>query len=298
MKRLRTLLPVLFLLAAPAFAGWSMTQVTTSSGPGEGLDLVQKIWMDGTAAKVEFMSSDNPMMEPGSYLLIQEGGKNVFMVNPKQKTYARFDIMALGEGMTGAMSGMGMEMKIVDPKMEKLLEEPGGLMLGLPTTHYRFHTSYTMNMSMPMGMKMQVPTDAVEDVWVTSALGVGGAGEAMAAMAKSGGGGAPQELMQLTQRVRGTMVGLPLKQVTVTKTSTSSKGGGAMRMLMRHGGGGGGGETSSTTTMVVKDLVEVTLPASTFKIPAGYVESEILQRGPAMPDMNDTAMPDLGEEEN
>ena len=38
---------------------------------------------------------------------------------------------------------------------------------------------------------------------------------------------------------------------------------------------------------MIKDVVEATLPASTFQIPAGFAETEIMQRGPAMPDLGE-----------
>jgi hypothetical protein len=54
-------------------------------------------------------------------------------------------------------------------------------------------------------------------------------------------------------------------------------------MMMR--GAPNGEEGTTTTTVEVRDLVEAALPASTFQIPAGYAETEIMQRGPAMPDL-------------
>jgi len=277
MARLRTLAPVVFFLAAPAFAGWSMTQVVTNSGArgAEAGDMTQRVWMEGTSAKIEFAETDNPMMEQGTYLLIQDGGKKVFMVNPKKKTYARFDIMAMGMGME-AMAGSGMEMKIESPRMEKLLEEPGGEVLGYPTTHYRYHTTYTTVIAMPMGMKTSTATDIVEDLWTTPAIDAGGAGEAMAGM---GGGGMTKELAELARREKATVVGLPLKQVTVTRSKSTSKG--MMGRMMS------GGDGTTTITMEVRDLAPAALPASTFQIPAGYAETEILQRGPAMPDLGE-----------
>jgi hypothetical protein len=286
MSTLSKLAPVLVLVASPAFAGWSMTQVTTTSGTGDGASsapTTQRVWMEGAAAKIEMMG-DHPMMPSGSYLLVQEGGSKMFMVNPASRTYARFDPTAMGAGME-AMQGSGVELTIEEPKMVKLVEEPGPEMLGRPTTHYRYRTTYTAVMSMPMGMKTSTATDMVEDLWTTPAIAAGGAGQAFAAV--TGGGEVHQQLRELAREVKATLVGLPLKQVTVTKTTTTSQGSGAMGMLMRRAGAGGGGEGSSTTTMVVQDLVEAPLPAATFQLPAGYSEAEMMQRGPAMPDLGE-----------
>lgn len=285
MSILRTLAPALFLLASPAFAGWSMTQVTTSSGDRGAQDAgtTQRVWMDGGSAKVELVGTGNPMMEPGGYLLIQDGGNKMFMVNPGRKTYARFDVMAMTQGMD-AMAGSGFEISIEDPKVVKLVEEPGGEMLGQATTHYRYRTTYMMVTSMPGGMKMTMAKDILEDLWTAPAIEAGRAGQAIAGMA--GGEGMRQELRQLEQQAKATLVGLPLKQVTVTASKSTTKGSGVMGLLGRRAGGGGGSDTF-TTTMVAKDLVEASLPASTFQIPPGFAETEMMQRGPAMPNLGE-----------
>jgi len=278
----------LCLLASPAFGGWSMTQVQTSQATeGDGdLATSQKVWLEGSSAKIEFLATDNPVMESGSYLLLQDGGKKIFLVNPKRKSYARFDPRALGTGMA-AMAGSGFEMTIEDPKMVKVVEEPGMDLLGHPTTHYRFHTTYTSVLSMPMGMKTTQANDVVEDLWTAPSIEVGETGPTL--LGPGGGAGMPQELLQLERKVKAAIVGLPLKQVTVTETKIRSAGSGVMGMLARRvpGGGGGGGDSRTTTTVVIKDLVEAILPASTFQIPAGFAETEIMQRGPAMPDLGE-----------
>ena len=277
MARFRNWVPVLFLLASPAFAGWSMTQVITNVGPrGDGGATTQKVWMEGNSAKIEFLDTDNPMLRSGSYLLLQDGGSKIFLVNPEAKTYSRFDIRAMTSGMD-AMGGSGMEMTIEDPKVEKLLEEPGEEMFGHPTTHYRYRTTYTTALSMPMGMKSSMATDSVEDIWTTPAIEAGGASAAMAGMI---GGGLMSEVASLERTEKATLKGLPLKQVTVTTSKSTSKG-----MMGRLMGGGGGGTT--TITMAVEGLTEAPLPPAIFQIPAGYSETEILQRGPAMPDLSE-----------
>ena len=282
MRSLRPLVPALFLLASPALGGWSMTQVTRSTGDDPGMgDSKQRVWLEGTSAKVEMLESANPMMQPGSYLLVQEGGTKMFMVNPEAKTYARFDPMAIASG-SEAMAGSGFEATIEDPQVVKVLEEPGPEILGHQTTHYRYHTTYTTVTSMPMGMTMSTAMDVVEDIWTAPAIDVGKAARSVAQA--SGGGGMRQELDQLESTVKATLVGLPLRQVTVTTSKTETKGKGMVaRMMMR--GAPSGEEGTTTTTVEVRDLAEAALPASTFQIPAGYAETEILQRGPAMPDL-------------
>jgi hypothetical protein len=127
MKRLHTLLPVAFLLASPAFAGWSMTQVVTTEGARAdgGTDGRQKLWIDGTSARVEFESSDNPMMPPGAYLLVRDGGRSIVLVNPEERTYAPLNPSAMGSGMD-AMGGGAMEMKVRTRKSRSSSRSPAG----------------------------------------------------------------------------------------------------------------------------------------------------------------------------
>ncbi len=277
MSRLPTAAVLTFFAASPVFAGWSLTQVVTGAA-----DSRQKMWLDGSSARVEFETSDNPMMARGTYLLIQDGGKRIFLVNPAEKSYARLDVSALSSGMD-AMGGGAMEMKVENPKMEKLLEEPGGRILGRETTHYRYRTSYTLIVGMAM-MKTAMTTDLVEDVWTAPEI-LAGAGQAMAQL---DGAGPIREIAELERVARASQRGLPLKRIVVSKTSTTSKGGFGAGVLSHMMGGGQrkvGNDEATTTTTEVRDLVEVALAPAFFEIPAGYAETEMMQRGPAMPDL-------------
>ncbi|MEO8504564.1 MAG: hypothetical protein ABI609_11750 [Acidobacteriota bacterium] len=278
MRRFLPFVPALVLLASPALAGWTMTQVISSSG-GHGAgagDMTQKLWADGSSAKIEFEATDNPILKKGTYLLMQDGGAKVFLVNPAEKTYSRFDLDAMGAGLD-AMAGSGFEMKIENPKMEKLSEEKGETMLGYPTTHYRYHTTYTVSISMPMGMKTSMATDSTEDVWTTTAIDLGTLGKSMS---KLGGGAMMKEISKLSEMEKSKATGLPLKRVVVSLTK--STGTGMMAKMM-----GGGGDSATTVTTEVKEAAETSVPAATFQIPAGYTETEMMQRGPGMPNMNE-----------
>lgn len=277
MRRFLPLVPTLVLLASPAFAGWTMTQVISSTG-GRGAgagDMTQKLWADGSSAKIEFEATDNPMLKKGTYILMQDGGAKVFMVSPADKTYSRFDLDAMGAGLD-AMAGSGVEMKIENPKMEKLSEAKGENMLGYPTTHYRYHTTYTVSISMPMGMKTSMATDSTEDVWTTTAIDLGTLGKSMS---KLGGGAMMKEIAKLAEMEKAKATGMPLKRIIVS--TTKSTGTGMMAKMMS-----GGGDSTITTTTEVKEAAETSIPAATFQIPTGYSETEMMQRGPAMPDMN------------
>jgi hypothetical protein len=156
------------------------------------------------------------------------------------------------------------------------------MILGRETTHYRYHTAYTRTIAMA-SMKSAMTTDVVEDVWTAKAIPFGGAGQTLAHF----DGSTLAEIAELERQARASETGLPLRRVVVSKTSTSSKGGlgGGMLMRMLSAGKRKGATDEATTTTVVESLVEVALAPGFFQIPAGYAETEPMQRGPAMPDL-------------
>ena len=155
-------------LAIPAHAGLSFTQEIRGEGDAAKFqNMTMHSWIDAGGAKMEIVSSGNPILTQGSYLLVRPDDDAMLIVNPKEKTYAAFDIGQMMGSMGQMMGGEGgIKMSFSDPVVEKLVEEDGGLLLGKPTRHFRWRTRYTMTMSMPMGMGMQIATDQTQDVWV------------------------------------------------------------------------------------------------------------------------------------
>jgi hypothetical protein len=263
---------LLTLAAAPVWAGVTFTQVTkTDGGPeAEAGDMVVTAWVDGGQAKLRWDQSNNPVFTAGSYMLVNEQGQ-ITLVNPDNKTYSKFDLAAMRQDVDQAMGSaaqLGFKLEVEDAKVEKVLEEPGPEMLGYPTTHYRWHTTYTTVMHMPRPMHdRRMPADEIEDVWTTTAIGIPlAASKAFAGMAS---GGISGELHKLADAAKAKMTGFALKRVS----ATSSEGG-------RHGG--------ATTTTEVRELKKVDVPASTFAIPAGYTETNMMQpQRPTMPNLNE-----------
>ena len=265
MKALATTLAVFLATATATAAGAGMYYEAVTRGEGakgaEMADSTVKAWVDGDNAKVLFDESGNPMMEQGSYLVTRDGGKTVYLVNPKEKTYAVWDLDAI-MGMAGGAMQMArgmMNMKFSEPEVEKLAEEPGGSMLGMSTTHYRYRTTYTMSMSF-MGMKNQTKSEQLQDVWSTTELSEAGFGIWLRREPPKTG---DEGLDRLIATEMDKIHGVPLKSVTVM-TSTDTKKGET--------------RTTTTTTEVTK-LDKVSVPSSTFEIPAGYTETQLIPTG-------------------
>jgi hypothetical protein len=275
---------LLLVHSMAAFAGTSFTQVTTVDGQRTA---VTKVVTDGGNAKTEFVetAAENPFMPAGSYLLI-EGG-DMYLVNPAARTYSRFDTSML-EGMSQMMG----RMEISDVAFEKVLDEPGESILGYPTRHYQFKSSWSMGMQ---GMPMKTEISIVEDLWATSAVEMPGVPSAFSGAA----GGMPEQVQAIVDAQGSRNVeGFPLKQVSVqsTKMNMGALGGLGARMAAGMAGAGGG---NTTTTMEVTDLAQVDVPPATFEMPSGYQETALFQNGPALPNLNNVqeapAVPNLND---
>lgn len=265
MKALVRGIAVVLATAAASTAGAGMYYEAVTRGEGaQGANMADstvKAWVDGDNAKVLFDEAGSPMLQEGSYLVTRDGGKTIYLVNPEDKTYAVWDLDAM-MGMAGGAMQMArgmMNMKFSEPEVEKLAEEPGGTRLGLPTTHYRYRTTYTMSMSF-MGMKNETKSEQLQDVWSTTELKQSGFGIWLRREPPKTG---DEQLDRLIAKEMDKIHGVPLKSVTVTTTTDTKKN-----------------ETRTTTmTTEVTKLDTMSVPSSTFEIPAGYAETQLLPTG-------------------
>ncbi|MEO8275593.1 MAG: hypothetical protein ABI639_05195 [Thermoanaerobaculia bacterium] len=275
-------------LAAPATAGIVMRQEVRGEGDAAKYqNMSMRASIDTGGAKMEILSSGNPMMSEGNYMLVRPDDDALLLVNPKDKTYATLDFGAMMGSMSQMMgangqNGVSMEVK-GDPVVEKLLDEDGGQILGRATRHYRWRTRYTVAMNLPMGMSMEIATDQTQDLW-TADIAIDP--KIMHAFENLAGGGAiPEGLRKLVTAAKVTQKGFPLKVVTVTSSKTTSTGSGPLAR-MAGGAMARANDQPHTVTMEVKELSEEKVPNSVFAIPAGYTETELLAPGMRMPDMN------------
>jgi len=260
MKRLILCL-ILTLAALPAFAGIHYKAVTKTDDPKNPTNIEVEGWVSGDKAKVEFEESANPVAKSGAYLITKDGGKTIYLVDPDEKTYAEWDLQAM-LGMVGAvMQGMGplLKMEFSEPKVEKLLDEDGGTVVGLPTRHTRYRTSYTMKIKvLGMGNEANVVTE--QDIWATDKLQDIALGVWLRSDPPRTGN--PQFDKLIASEVDKAK-GFPLKTVTVS-TTTQKKG----------------KTTTTRSTMQVTELdTSANVAAASFEIPAGYEETQLLPAG-------------------
>ncbi len=235
-------------------------EATMSGQGGRGAAMQdQKVqaWVSGDSAKVAFVESRNPMMKAGGYM-ITKNAKDVFFVDPKEKSYWKFDLEGMGQFAGGAMKMMNM--KFSNPKVEKLLEEPGPVIAGMPTVHFKFRTSYGMEMSF-MGMHRASNIVQDQEIWAAPKLVEAALGIWLHKAPKFGN----EDLDKLVQAEMSKVQGFPLKTVTVQTTTDQ-----------------GGKSQTTTTTMEVTTLRTESVPDSTFVIPPDYKETQMMAPGGMM----------------
>ena len=243
---------VVLCTALSSFAGWEYSATTRAEGSqhSEMMNNQMASWVDGDKAKIEFVKSGSPLTPAGSFMITKDGGKMMYMVNPSKKTYSKWDIAGMA-GMAGGAMQM-MNMKMSTPKVEKLLEEKGEKIAGFATTHYRFRTSYTMEMSF-MGIQRATTTLTEEDVWSCPDLNDAGLNAWMNQQVSNTGN---EQLDKLVKAEMEKVKGFPLKRVVVTTTKESSGEQQVMKM-----------------TTEVTSIKKASPAAALFELPAGYQEA-------------------------
>jgi hypothetical protein len=220
-----------------------------------------RAWIDGEAAKVEFAEQKGTMFKPGSYLLTKDGGRTLYLVDPKEKAFSRWDLEAMLASTFALLESTGplLGLDFSNASSKKLGEDDGGAVLGYPTKHYQWQSAYDMKMTV-LGMKRQYHLDSIQDFWATDQLAAEGFKVWLRPDRTRTGNSGLDEL--LTSEL-GKVQGFPLKMVTKSTMTT-----------------GKGKQQNSTSTMEVTTLRLESVPATTFDLPAGYEERPFL---PGMP---------------
>ncbi|MEO8198370.1 MAG: hypothetical protein ABI689_16785 [Thermoanaerobaculia bacterium] len=275
-------------LASPAFAGLVFTQQIRGEGDAAKYqNMTMRTSIDSGGAKMEILSSGNPIMAEGTYILIQPDADAMLLVNPQEKTYASLDfsqMMSAASQMLGGQDEQASPKTYPDPVVEKLLEEDGGLVLGRPTKHFRWRTQYTIGMNLPMGMSMDIATDQTEDVWVAD---IAIDPKIMNAFEKMGAGAnLPENFQRIVDAAKKTQSGFPLKRILVSKTKSTATGSGMMAKMMQKSAAKQEAQGPQTMTFEVTELSEQKVPAAAFAIPPGYTETQLMAPGMKMPNMN------------
>lgn len=261
------------LMVAVSRAGWEFMAVTKGDGNERAaqVNATVKGLVEGPKSRVEFVNSSNPMMPAGTYILSQDGGKTMYMVNPEQRAYSKWDMDAMMGFAGGAMQMLGM--KFSQPKIEKLAEDQGPAILGYPTRYYRFRTSYTVSMNF-LGMRRSTETIQDDEIWSTDQIKDAGFNTWLNQKPQKTGNA---ELDKFIEAEISKAQGFPLKKITTTTQKQSD-----------------GKTEASKVTFEVTLLGKKDIPPSAFDLPQGYTEQPMFP-GMLPPDAdkknNDEAQP-------
>jgi len=241
------------VVGSQTFGGISMTSVTTvDSGGGASREPVtMKMQVEGECARIEWAGGRGPA--GGGYMLTTDGGQTVFMVNPEEKTYMKWDIEKMLQGVSGMVDQMKglMQVKVTGHSVEKMADEAGPAMHGYPTRHYRFVTRMTTETTI-LGRKQTNTSTNEQEVWTTTKIEAPGFAMWRKLQSQRTGLADVDKLVE-AERAKG-IKGVPLKSVL-----TSS---------------GARGRTTRTITEVT-EVKEGRIDRSAFEIPKDYKEEKI-----------------------
>jgi hypothetical protein len=252
------------LALAPAARAGMRYEARTVTDVDRGQDgtMVAKGWIEGERGRVELGEVEGPQARVlgGGYLVTTDGGRIVYLVDPKEKTYSRFDLAgalgALGQ-MMQAMGGV-VDFDISNVANEMVLEEAGPSILGHDTKHYRWKTSYVFELSV-MGFQQRNEVQTVTDTWVAEGIVQPGFGVWLQNRPVATG---DEDLDAMIAAEASRVKGMPLK--TVAETVTRNKK---------------GQESRSTVTTEVTLLEETSVEDAMFQVPAGYEEVVVTPYG-------------------
>jgi hypothetical protein len=178
MRYLRDWLQVCGLILAVVLPAWGGTRIVVETQITEG-DQVRSereiITLDDGRARIDFLQGAQKKGDKTPYLLTLDGGKSWTLGDLRKGKFfcARLETTAFFSKIGSILLDIEglVSPEIKDPKVEKLLEEPGPQMLGYPTTHVRLQTTAGGGARI-FFKKWEYQIKIVDDVWYTTALEV------------------------------------------------------------------------------------------------------------------------------
>ncbi len=250
-----------FLFATSAASAGHYYEAVTATDDERGGDgqMTVSVWVEGDSTKIEFAEGkETGFFGPGTYMVTRDAGELMYLVNTEDETYSEFDLGQIMNMAGQVMEGMGSMFKIefTDVHSEKISESPGESILGYSTKHLRFQSGYTMRMAV-MGMKQEQRIEMDQEMWTTSGFDTRAFSVWLRPDKRMGG--MIEGLDEMMETEFSKVDGVPLKSV-MHMTTTDKKG----------------RTTASTSTTEVTVLREESVADSTFEIPAGYQQVELM----------------------
>ncbi len=275
-------MPLMFMAARPVADGMSyeFTMKTTgkSTGNKEVITMRGRGTYAGDDAKIEILeaASSGGGMEAwggkGTYFIVKDGGKEMLLVNPTEKTYMKWDMMAMMSGAGKMMNAVGglVKMQMSDIKIETQVLGAGPSLQGYATRHYRMIQNYSVSASM-FGRTSKTRSETTTDYYIAPALKISNPfvqnDQAAAMMGQFDMFNNPDYKSQMAAaNAKMPKSGVPLRAET-KMVSTDDKG----------------KQETTTSIMEMTNFKSANFPASAFAVPSDYkmVEMPNLAAGAA-----------------
>jgi hypothetical protein len=274
-------IPFVFAAAMPVADGMSyefvMKSTSKATGNKEQVTMHGRGTYAGDDAKIEILDAASSaggsevFGGKGSYFIVRDGGKEMLLVNPKDKQYMKWDIANMFAGMSKALNAVGglVKMQMSDVKIDAQDLGAGESVQGYPTRHIRMIQNYTVSASM-FGRKSTTRTETTTDYYFAPSLKIANPfvsnSQQMAMMAQFDMFKNPDYQSQMAAaNAKFPKNGVPLKTVTTT-LATDEKG----------------KQETSTTVMEMVNFKKGNFSKSDFAVPADYTMIEMPNLNAAM----------------
>ncbi len=264
MRRVITLSVLGLFLVSAAWAAkgyhYVVDTVTTGTNIKEADRIQVEGWVEGPNAKIVFLEvgAANPFFGEGKYILTNDGGETLYLVDPKENTHAKFDLSE-AFGFAGAVMDSGMfNMDVSNHSIELLEEHDGPRMHGYDTEYRKYRTSYDLEIKI-MGMKRGDHYVMENEIWSAESLDASGF-QAWGRPRKTGFEAVDTLMEGELEKVHG----FPFKSVTTTQTQGTKKKGRTV-------------ETISTTEVIEFEAMNVA--DSTFALNPNSREISLIDLG-------------------
>ena len=246
----------------------TMLSVSTARGRTDTATNVMHSTAAGSDVRIDLQKGSFPTMggfSSGTHavMIMRDGGKEMFFLNPDQKQYLSFKPFEMMEGAQKMLESMGGSM-VVDASASRVKVDsigPGPVIDGHPTITYRLTSVMKMTMTM-MGQRNDVDTQSTQELQVATDLGefgdASGANRFSEIMRSMG---FPKGSFDSLAIARRKMHGLPLRAIVHTTTSA------------------GGTTRTADQTIETRNVKRLPVPDSLFVVPADYKSVAM----PAMP---------------
>lgn len=267
-------LPLVFMAAQPVVDGmtYEFVMKTTSKATGnkETVSMRGRGTYAGDDAKIEILDAgstaggQDAYGGKGTYFVVRNGGEEMLLVNPEEKSYMKWDLAAMMAGMSKVVNAVGgmVKMQMSDVKIEAKEMGAGPTIQGYPTRHYQMIQNYTVSASM-FGRSSKSRTETTTDYYIAPNLRVANPfvsnSQANAMVAQFDMFNNPDYKSQMAAaNARMPKSGAPLRWES-RMVSTDEKG----------------KQETSTTVMEMINFKAGNIPASAFQIPGDYKKVEM-----------------------